>query len=188
MIGSGATAVTIVPAMANDAAHVTMLQRSPGYIFSFPSQDQLGAILQHVLPHQWLYVLLSRRNIFIQRSIYKICRRFPSFQDRLLLASVRRRLGSGFDMSHFTPRYMPWDERLCVAPDGDLLKVLRGGKASIVTDHVEALTPHGILLKSGKELEADIIVTATGFQLQNLGGMELRVDGTKRRSKRLHDV
>ena len=180
VIGSGATAVTIVPAMANDAAHVTMLQRSPGYIFSFPSQDQVGAILQHVLPKRWLYRLLSRRNIFIQRSIYKICRRSPSLARSLLLASVRRRLGSGFDMSHFTPRYMPWDERLCVAPDGDVLKVLREGKASIVTDRIEAFTAHGILLKSGKELEADIIVTATGLQLQSLGGMELRVDGTRR--------
>ena len=106
--------------------------------------------------------------------------RFPQLARSLLLGSVRRRLGSGFDMSHFTPRYMPWDERLCVAPDGDLLRVLRAGKASIVTDHIEAFTPHGILLKSGKELEADIIVTATGLQLQNLGGMEVRVDGTKR--------
>ena len=102
VIGSGATAVTIVPAMANDAAHVTMLQRSPGYIFSFPSQDHFGAILQHVLPDRWIYMLLSRRNIFIQRSIYKICRRFPRLARSLLLASVRRRLGSGFDMSHFT--------------------------------------------------------------------------------------
>ena len=180
VIGSGATAVTIVPAMANDAAHVTMLQRSPGYIFSFPSHDHVGAILQHVLPKRWLYRLLSRRNIFIQRSIYRICRRFPQLARSLLLGSVRRRLGSGFDMSHFTPRYMPWAERLCVAPDGDLLRVLRAGKASIVTDHIEAFTPHGILLKSGRELEADIIVTATGLQLQNLGGMEVRVDGTKR--------
>ena len=180
VIGSGATAVTIVPAMANEAAHVTMLQRSPGYIFSFPSQDQVGAILQHVLPNRWLYRQLLRRNIFVQRSIYKICRRFPKLARSLLLASVRRRLGSGFDMSHFTPHYMPWDERLCVAPDGDLLKVLREKKASVVTDHIEAFTPRGMLLRSGKELKADIIVTATGLQLQNLGGMEVRVDGAKR--------
>ncbi len=180
VIGSGATAVTLVPAMANDAAHVTMLQRSPGYIFSFPSYDHVGAVLQRVLPKRRLYRLLLRRNVFVQRSIYKICRRFPRLAKSLLLASVRRRLGPGFDMSHFTPRYMPWDQRLCVAPDGDLLKVLRDGKASVVTDRIEAFTPAGILLKSGKELEADIIVTATGVQLQNLGGMEVRVDGAIR--------
>ncbi len=177
VIGSGATAVTIVPAMANDAAHVTMLQRSPGYIFSFPSYDHVGALLLQVLPDRWVYRLLVRRNVFIQRLIYKICEHFPRLARSLLLASVRRRLGPGFDMSHFTPHYMPWDERLCVAPDGDLLRVLREGKASIVTDHIEAFTPQGVLLKSGKGLEADIIVSATGLQLQNLGGLELKVDG-----------
>src|SRR5271165_4528543 len=177
VIGSGATAVTVVPAMANDAAHVTMLQRSPSYIFSFPNQDKVGAVLKHVFLDRWVHALLWRRNLLVQRSIFKISRRFPRLARSLLLADVRRRLGAGFDMSHFTPHYMPWDERLCVAPDGDLLKLLREGKATVVTDHIESFTERGILLKSGKELEADIIVTATGLQLQNLGGMALKVDG-----------
>lgn len=177
VVGSGATAVTIVPAMAPDAAHVTMLQRSPSYLFSFPGYDGSSAALNRVLPNRWTYALLRRRNIWLQRFIYKGCRRFPRLARKLLLGATRRRLGPDFDMSHFSPDYQPWDERLCVVPDGDLLKALRDGKASVVTDHIETFTERGIALKSGREIEVDIVVTATGLQLQTLGGIELKIDG-----------
>jgi cation diffusion facilitator CzcD-associated flavoprotein CzcO len=177
VIGSGATAVTLVPAMANDAAHVTMLQRSPTYVFSIPAIDKLAEKLKGVLPQRWTYPLLRARNLSMFRTSYKLSRRFPRLMRRLLLAGVKKQVGDNFDMAHFTPKYMPWDERLCAVPDGDLFKVLREGKASVVTDHIERITESGILLKSGKTLEADIIVSATGLQLQTLGGMQLFVDG-----------
>jgi monooxygenase len=177
VIGSGATAVTMVPALARDAAHVTMLQRSPSYVFSLPCKDPAGAALRRVMSARWAYALLRRRNILIQRFIYKFSRRFPSLARSLLLAGARRRLGPGFDMSHFSPSYMPWDERLCVAPDGDLFKVLRENRASVVTDQIQTFTERGIALRSGQELQADIVVAATGLDLQVLGGIDLRVDG-----------
>ena len=177
VIGSGATAVTLVPAMAGEAAHVTMLQRSPSYIFSVPGFDAVSALLQRFLPEKWVYSLARWRNIVIQRWIYKAARRWPERVRGWLLASVRKQVGEHVDMRHFTPSYMPWDERLCAVPDADLFKALRAGKASVVTDHIETFTERGIRLKSGQELEADIIVTATGLQLQTLGGMELQVDG-----------
>ena len=184
VIGSGATAVTLVPAMAGDAAHVTMLQRSPSYVFSLPAFDKISEVLGRFLPDEWVYELGRKRNIVIQRALYKACRRWPKLMRRFLLSQVRRRVGASFDMSHFTPKYMPWDERLCAVPDGDLFDVLRSGEASVVTDEIETFTENGILLKSGRELEADIIVTATGLNLQMLGGMQLSVDGEARE---LHD-
>ena len=184
VIGSGATAVTLVPAMAGDAAHVTMLQRSPSYVFSLPAFDKISDLLGRFLPEKWVYELGRKRNIVIQRALYKACRRWPRLMRRFLLSQVRRRVGASFDMSHFTPKYMPWDERLCAVPDGDLFDVLRTGKASVLTDEIETFTENGILLKSGRELEADIIVTATGLNLQMLGGMQLSVDGEARE---LHD-
>lgn len=184
VIGSGATAVTLVPAMAADAAHVTMLQRSPSYVFALPAFDKISKVLGRFLPQDWVYALGRKRNIVIQRQMYKASRRWPKAMRRLLLWQVRRRLGSGFDMSHFTPRYMPWDERLCAVPDGDLFKVLASGEASVVTDQIETFTETGLLLKSGRQLEADIIVSATGFNVQMLGGMRLSVDGEARE---LHD-
>jgi monooxygenase len=177
VIGSGATAVTLVPAMAPDAAHVTMLQRSPSYVFSFPGQDAAGVALKRVMPERWAYALLRHRNILLQRIIYKTAKRFPRLVKSRLLAGVRRGVGPDFDMSHFSPSYMPWDERLCVVPDGDLFKVLREGKASVVTDQIRNFTERGIALKSCKTLEADIVVAATGLQLQMFGGIELWIDG-----------
>jgi len=177
VIGSGATAVTLVPAMANDTAHITMLQRSPSYVYAIPGTDPWAAALKSVLPKSWAYPLLRERNIRLQRAIYRLSRRYPKVLRKVLLGSVRRQVGPDFDMAHFTPEYMPWDERLCAAPDGDLFKVLRAGKASVVTDHIERFTEDGILLKSGKELPADIIISATGLQLQTLGGMALSIDG-----------
>ena len=180
VIGSGATAVTMVPAMADDAEHVTMLQRSPSYIFTLPALDKISEFLGRFLPAKWVYGLARKRNIAVQRGIYQACRRWPTQMRRLLLWLVRRQVGPSVDMSHFTPNYMPWDERLCAVPNGDLFKVLKSGEASVVTDQIDTFTENGILLKSGRELEADIIVTATGLNLQMLGGMKLFVDGAAR--------
>jgi cation diffusion facilitator CzcD-associated flavoprotein CzcO len=180
VIGSGATAVTLVPAMADKAAHITMLQRSPSYIFSVPGYDKVSEVLQRVLPEKWVYRLARSRNIFIQRLIYKAAKRWPDRVRNMLLGSVRKQLGPDADMRHFTPSYKPWDERLCAVPDGDLFKAIRSGKASVVTDQIDTFTERGIRLKSGQELDADIIITATGLQLQTLGGMELKVDGQTR--------
>ena len=184
VIGSGATAVTLVPAIAGDAEHVTMLQRSPSYIFSLPAVDKISEVLGRFLPDRWVYELARKRNIAIQRQMYLACRRWPTQMRRLLLWRVRRRVGPSVDMSHFTPKYMPWDQRLCAVPNGDLFKVLASGEASVVTDQIDTFTEKGILLKSGRELEADIIVTATGLSIQMLGGMKLSVDGEARE---LHD-
>ena len=180
VIGSGATAVTLIPAMAGDAAHVTMLQRSPSYVFSLPAFDKISQALGRFLSEETVYKLGRKRNIVVQRSMYKACKRFPKTMRRFLLSQVRRRVGASVDMSHFTPNYMPWDERLCAVPDGDLFDVLASGEASVVTDQIETFTETGILLKSGRELEADIIVTATGLNLQMLGGMVLSIDGEAR--------
>ncbi len=176
VIGSGATAVTVVPSMADKAAHVTMLQRSPSYVFSLPDFDAVSSLLQKFLPKRWVFALARKRNILIQRCMYLASKRWPEQARKLLLGSVRRQLGPNADMSHFTPRYMPWDERLCAVPDGDLFKAIREGKASVVTDHIEAFNETGIRLKSGKQLDADIIITATGLQIQMLGGAQLSVD------------
>ncbi len=184
VIGSGATAVTLVPSMAEKAEHVTMLQRSPSYIFALPAFDKISQVLCHVLPDRWVFELGRRRNIAIQRAMYNACRRWPKQTRRFLLSQVRRKVGPAVDMRHFTPNYMPWDERLCAVPDGDLFKVLAAGEASVATDHIETFTPDGILLKSGEKLEADIVVTATGLDVQMLGGMKLFVDGQPRE---LHD-
>ncbi|WP_265735180.1 flavin-containing monooxygenase [Acinetobacter sp. ACNIH2] len=176
VIGSGATAVTLIPAMANDTAHITMLQRSPSYVINVPNTDKLVDACRKVLSEKLVYKIFRKRNIFMQRSIYKVCRRFPKQMRSFLLSNVQKALGDQYDMSHFTPEYMPWDERLCAIPDNDLFDVIRDGKASVVTDQIEHFTENGILLKSGKTLEADIIVTATGLELQLFGGIQLFVD------------
>ena len=180
VIGSGATAVTLVPAMAGDVEHITMLQRSPSYVFTLPALDKISAFLSRFLPAKWVYGLARKRNIAVQRRLYQACRRWPTQMRRLLLWQVRHQVGPSVDMSHFTPNYMPWDERLCAVPNGDLFKVLKSGKASVVTDQIDTFTENGVLLKSGRELEADIIVTATGLNVQMLGGMKLFVDGEAR--------
>ncbi len=177
VIGSGATAVTLVPSMADKAAHVTMLQRSPTYIFSVPGYDKISETLMKFLPEKLVYGMARKRNILIQRFIYKAAKRWPEQVRKWLLDGVKKRLGENTDMTHFTPRYMPWDERLCAVPDSDLFKAIRSGKASVVTDKIDRFDETGIRLQSGKHLDADIVITATGLQLQVLGGMELRVDG-----------
>lgn len=177
VIGSGATAITLIPSMAGDTEHITMLQRSPSYIASLPAVDRLSEQLYRWLPDDWVYSLARKRNITLQRVIYKASQRFPGPMRWLLREGIRRQVGNQVDMRHFDPDYNPWDERLCVVPNGDLFKALRQGDASIETDHIETFTEDGIRLQSGKELEADIIVTATGLDLQVLGNMDVEVDG-----------
>ncbi len=178
VIGSGATAVTLVPALAARAAHVTMLQRSPTYVVSLPSEDALANRLRRWLPASLAYSLIRWRNVLIGSFFYTQMRRKPAQAKARLIGMVRRQLGASFDVeTHFTPRYNPWDQRLCLVPDADLFRVLRRGQAEIVTGHIEAFTETGIRLRSGHELEAEIVVTATGLRLQMLGGMRVSVDG-----------
>lgn len=178
VIGSGATAVTLLPALAAQAAHVTMLQRSPSYIIALPARDALGAALQRVLPARAAYTLIRWKNILLALGLYQYARRWPGSAKRLLRRAAQARLGPQFDVAkHLQPRYEPWDQRLCIAPDADLFRAVRAGRASIVTDQIAGFTPRGIRLASGQELEADVIVTATGLRLQMLGGATLTVDG-----------
>jgi cation diffusion facilitator CzcD-associated flavoprotein CzcO len=177
VIGSGATAVTLVPNMAKEAAHVTMLQRSPTYIVSVAGYGKIVQVLEKFLPRSVLYGLLRTVNIRLQRVLYKSARRWPQRVRAFLLRPVQKALGKDFDMRHFTPHYMPWDQRVCMVPDGDLLKAIRSGQASVVTDEIERFVDDGILLKSGQKLQADIVVTATGLKLKTFGGLALSVDG-----------
>lgn len=178
VIGSGATAVTLVPEMAKTAAHVTMLQRSPTYVVSRPAQDRIANALRKVLPTRWVYFLTRWKNIVLSMYFYRLCKRRPAQVKRFLVKGVRAAIGSKVNVEkHFTPRYNPWDQRLCLVPDGDLFRMLDAGKASVVTDEIERFTQRGIQLKSGTELEADLVVTATGLVLTSLDDMDLRVDG-----------
>ncbi|CDH05898.1 putative monooxygenase, flavin-binding family [Xenorhabdus bovienii str. oregonense] len=179
VIGSGATAATLVPTMANIAEHVTMLQRSPSYYLSVPGTDKIAEFLSKFMPKRWVYLFSRNRNIFIHRLLYKTSRYLPTLLKSFLLSSARKRVGPSFNMNHLTPKYMPWDERLCVIPNGNFLKSLKEGKSSIVTDQVKRFTENGILLQSGKELSADIIVSATGLKLRSLGGVEISIDEQK---------
>ncbi|WP_353144495.1 flavin-containing monooxygenase [Acinetobacter pragensis] len=178
IIGSGATAITLVPAMAKGgAAHVTMLQRSPTYIASIPSVDLVYDKMRKVLPEDIAYKLTRARNIGVQRAIYAVAQKQPKLLRKFLLQSIKMQLKGKVDMKHFTPSYNPWDQRLCVVPDGDLFKILREGRASVETDQIQCFTETGIQLKSGKHLEADIIVSATGLNIQILGGIKATIDG-----------
>ncbi len=178
VIGSGATAVTLVPAMTDRAAHVTMLQRSPTYVISLPERDRLANLLGRLLPAERAYAITRRKNIWLQRTVYNLSQSRPRLVKRLLRRSLERQLPAGYDIDrHFTPHYNPWDQRLCAVPDGDLFAAITAGTASVVTDRIAELTERGIRLASGEELEADIIVTATGLDLLALGGIEVLVDG-----------
>ena len=179
VIGSGATAVTLVPELAKEAAHVAMLQRSPGYVVSRPAEDALANWLKRRLPIKLAYWLTRWHNVLFGMYFYNLARKRPEAVKQRLIEMVRQELGTAYDVeTHFTPRYNPWDQRLCLVPDADMFAAIREGRASVVTDRIERFTPGGILLKSGRELEADIIITATGLKLNVLGGMELSVDGT----------
>jgi monooxygenase len=178
VIGSGATAVTLVPAMADKAEHVTMLQRSPTYVMPVPSKDAIANALKKVLGSERGYAITRRKNVAQQRAVYRFCQRYPRLARRLIRYLNAKRLPEGYPVDeHFNPAYDPWDQRLCAVPDGDLFNALRDGTASVVTDRIDTFTETGIRLESGRELEADIIVTATGLNLQAFGGITLRVDG-----------
>ncbi|MEU9099980.1 NAD(P)/FAD-dependent oxidoreductase [Streptomyces sp. NPDC048361] len=179
VIGSGATAITLLPALAADAASVTMLQRSPTYILALPEVDPVISVLRKLrVPARLIHRISRSRNIALQRGSYAFCRKYPRIARKVLLGLVRARAGGSVDMRHFSPSYKPWDQRLCVVPGGDLFKVLKSGKAAIATDHIDTFTADGIRLKSGHELKADIVVTATGLSVRLLGGMALTVDGS----------
>jgi monooxygenase len=180
VIGSGATAITLVPAMAKDAAHVVMLQRSPTYVLSLPSTDPIARWLRRFLPAKAAYEVTRWKNVLFGMAIYELCRRRPEGVKKRLLGLVREQLGPDYDVEkHFSPRYNPWDQRLCLAADADLFEALKSGKASVVTDQIERFTEKGIRLASGQELSADLVVMATGLRLMFLGGMEVSVDGRR---------
>ncbi|MHB8491211.1 MAG: flavin-containing monooxygenase [Solirubrobacteraceae bacterium] len=186
VIGSGATAVTLVPAMAEKAAHVTMLQRSPTYILSLPAEDPLARRLRRRVPTRILYPLVRWKNVLLAMGSYQLSRRRPRTARALIRKGLERQLPPGYDIdTHFRPSYDPWDQRLCLVPDADLFAAIRDGSASVVTDKIETFTETGLRLRSGEELDADLVVTATGLRLLALGGTELTVDGT---SVRLPDA
>ncbi len=178
VIGSGATAITLVPALAERAAHVTMLQRSPTYVASLPRTNPVTGRVRRLLPRRWEGPVLRWMNTLSTQGFYELSRRRPGLVKRVLRKGIERELPAGYDVdTHFTPRYDPWDQRLCVVTDGDLFARIRDGSVDVVTDHVERFTRGGILLSSGRELPADIIVTATGLDLLFLGGIRLSVAG-----------
>jgi monooxygenase len=178
VIGSGATAVTLVPALADRAAHVTMLQRSPTYILSMPTEDAMAGGLRRLLGARRAYPVVRWRNIVLGTLIYRLSRRRPGIVKSMIRKGARRQLPPGYAVdTHFKPSYQPWDQRLCLVPDGDLFAAIRAGRASVVTDHIAEFAEAGIRLASGAELAADIVVTATGLRLLALGGIELTVDG-----------
>ena len=177
VIGSGATAVTLVPALAKTAGQVIMLQRSPTYVISMPEQDRIANFLRKIMPSMWAYKLSRWKNIGFITYVYQLSQRFPNMVKKKLITQAREQLGTDFDVeTHFTPRYRPWEQRMCLIPDGDMFAAIKSGRASVVTDQIDTFTEKGVLLKSGKELEADIIVTATGLALQAFGGIDMAVD------------
>ena len=178
VIGSGATAVTLVPAMAKTAARVTMLQRSPTYVVARPEQDALANFLRRHLPSKVAYNVVRWRNILFGIYFFGLCKRSPERVNKWILDRVKGSLGPDYDvLTHFTPRYNPWDQRMCLVPDGDLFEAIKAGKAAIVTDEIDTFTEKGIKLRSGTELEGDIIVTATGLSLVALGEIQISIDG-----------
>ena len=176
VIGSGATAATIVPELAKKAEHVVMLQRSPTYYFSTPDEDKFANFLKKILPSKISYSIIRTRNVFFQQLLYRICRKYPKYVKRKLIDQVREVFPNYDVKKHFTPKYYPWEQRMCLIPNGDLFESIRLKKTSIVTDHIDSFTDRGILLQSNVELEADIIITATGLNLQQFGGVQLYLD------------
>ena len=177
VIGSGATAMTLVPALADKAEIVTMVQRSPTYVVSMPDEDRVANLLRKLLPSSWAYAITRFKNTKLQQIMYKRMRTHPQKMKRYLVGLVKKALGPEYDVdTHFTPSYNPWDQRMCLIPNGDLFRSLRSGKTQVVTEHIECFTSNGLGLKSGQELEADIIVTATGLNMQLMGGAEFYID------------
>ncbi len=187
VIGSGATAVTLVPALADLGAEVTMLQRTPAWVAALPRRDRVREVVRTVVPGRLGDDVVRYKNVLVSLAFYQLSRRRPEAAKALLTKGARRALGSPvLAGEHFTPDYDPWDQRLCIVPDGDLFRVLRDGTARVVTDTIETFTPHGIRLSSGRELEADLIVTATGLRLKVGGGVEFTVDGERRSTRELY--
>jgi monooxygenase len=176
VIGSGATAITLVPAMAETAAHVTMLQRSPSYVLALPSQDNIANWLRRHVGERFAYWVARWKNVLISMFFFNLSRRRPETMKRLIAKGIQRQLG-GHYLPHFSPKYAPWDQRMCFVPDGDLFNAVKAGKASVITDEIETFTETGVQLKSGKHLDADIIVTATGLAMRLFAGMQLAVNG-----------
>ncbi len=177
VIGSGATAVTLVPAMAETAAHVTMLQRSPTYVVALPARDAIARFFHRWLPARAAHGLSRWKNVLLTMYFYGLTRRKPERAKRMILDAARKELGPDYDLGHFTPSYNPWDQRLCLIPDADLFKAIREGRASVVTDTIESFTETGLRLRSGANLDADIVVAATGLKVKMVGGMRIRVEG-----------
>jgi monooxygenase len=177
VIGSGATAVTLVPAMADKAQHVTMLQRSPTYIVSMPTEDAIANFFRRHLADRTAYALTRWKNVMRQMFFYVLSKKRPAMMKRLINKGIRTELGDEYDLKHFTPPYNPWDQRLCLVPDSNLFQVVRAGRASIVTETIDTFTESGVQLNSGESLDADIVVTATGLNLKLMAGLTLKVDG-----------
>jgi cation diffusion facilitator CzcD-associated flavoprotein CzcO len=178
VIGSGATAVTLVPELAKAAAHVTMLQRSPTYVVSWPDQDRIADALRRWLPAKTASGIARWKNVLAGMYFYRLCKRDPARARAMILDGVRAELGPDYDIAtHFSPRYDPWDQRLCLAPNGDFFHSIKAGRTTVVTDEIETFTETGLKLRSGSELEADLVITATGLNMQVLGGAALDIDG-----------
>ena len=178
VIGSGATAVTLIPSMANDTASLVMLQRSPTYIANVPAEDPWLKPLSKFMPSSWVFRSIRWKKVLLQQYIYRMSRKKPAGLRRYLLNQVREELGPEYDVdTHFTPNYNPWDQRLCAVPDGDMFAAIREGKAEVVTDHIDHFNSSGIALKSGNQLDADIVVIATGLKLKFGGDIAYRIDG-----------
>jgi monooxygenase len=178
LIGSGATAATILPAIAGTAASVTMLQRSPSFVLSMPNSDPIADVLRKVLPPRRAYAAIRWKNARLSTFIYNFCRKHPARARTILQNGAAKQLPDGYDVgTHFTPAYEPWDQRMCLVPDGDFFAAIKAGQADVVTDHIESFTPAGLQLRSGRELPADVVITATGLNLAPLGSIPLAVDG-----------
>lgn len=178
VIGSGATAMTLVPAMAGAADKVTMIQRSPTYVVSRPAEDIIAKVLNKLLPDTWAYNLVRWKNIRMQSIFYKRAKKSPAKVKKFLLKLVRKEMGPDYDVeTHFTPRYDPWDERVCAVPDSDLFNSIKSGKVDIVTGHIETITDSGVTMKDGTQIDADILITATGLNLELMGGVNFSLDG-----------
>ncbi len=177
VIGSGATAVTLLPSLAETAGHVTMLQRSPSYILTQPGEDKLAQLMRKVMPANLAQRAIRRKNATLAIGLYLLCKRFPKQAKRILIGLAKKQLPEDYDLANFTPRYNPWDQRLCLVPNGDLYRTIRRGSASIVTDQIATFTPGGIDLQSGAHLDADVVITATGLKVVAFGELSLTVDG-----------
>ncbi len=177
VIGSGATAVTIVPEMADETSEITMLQRSPTYVGAFPNKDKYAELFKKYFPKKVAHKLIRFKNIFVQILFFQACKIWPNYMKKLLVKAAQKKLGDFPAKPHFEPNYNPWDQRFCVAPDGDLFRAIRKGKANVITDKIESFNKKGIKLASGKNLDADIIISATGLKLLAFGGSKISIDG-----------